>query len=138
MTPRACTCVFFFLGYSRVRSGIGLRRELDGRLEEWPIPDTRVDLTLLYLINYSVRYPILQFVPSHIFSSPLHTAVPQRCSSPPPRSTESLFFFLFRSTNRRSIESRVCAICVNVNRNRSSIYLAKNKVYLDRREENRK
>lgn len=131
-------CSFFSdIRESEAESG-RLRRELDGRLKEWPIPDTRVDLTLLYLINYSVRYPILQFVPSHIFSSPLHTAVPQRCSSPPPRSTESLFFFLFRSTNRRSIESRVCAICVNVNRNRSSIYLAKNKVYLDRREENRK
>lgn len=28
------------------------------------MPDTRVDLTLLYLINYSARQPILQFVPS--------------------------------------------------------------------------
>lgn len=56
----------------RIETEDGSGCELDGRLEEWSIPDTRVDLTLLYLINYSVRYPILQFVPSHT-SSPLYT-----------------------------------------------------------------
>lgn len=130
--------VFFFLEIFRefeAESG-RLRRTAStrARLEEWPIPDTRVDLTLLYLINYSVRYPILQFVPSHIPSP--------RLSAPPfldvarrrLRDLWNPFFFFFlpfsRSTNRPSIESRVCAICVNVNRDRSSIYSTKSKVYL--------
>lgn len=96
MTPNVymCVCVcVLFSDIPRVRIGTASRTAWTrARLEEWPIPDTRVDLTLLYLINYSVRYPILQFVPSHTFSSPLHTAVPQCCSSPPPRNP---FFFFF-------------------------------------------
>lgn len=130
-------CFFFLEIFREFEAESGrLRRTAStrARLEEWPIPDTRVDLTLLYLINYSVRYPILQFVPSHIPSP--------RLSAPPfldvarrrLRDLWNPFFFFFlpfsRSTNRPSIESRVCAICVNVNRDRSSIYSTKSKVYL--------
>lgn len=131
-------CFFFLEIFREFEAESGrLRRTAStrARLEEWPIPDTRVDLTLLYLINYSVRYPILQFVPSHIPSP--------RLSAPPfldvarrrLRDLWNPFFFFFffsfsRSTNRPSIESRVCAICVNVNRDTSSIYSTKSKVYL--------
>lgn len=113
---------FFSPGIPRVRSASGGLE--DGRLEEWSIPDTRVDLTLLYLINYSVRYPILQFVPSHTISTPPFLNVARRRLRPRPRPTESPSpSFSFRSTNRRSIDTS-CQC-------KSIVYLSfkKNEVY---------
>lgn len=112
----------FFSGYSA--SSKRVRGLEDGRLEEWSIPDTRVDLTLLYLINYSVRYPILQFVPSHTISTPPFLNVARRRLRPRPRPTESPSpSFSFRSTNRRSIDTS-CQC-------KSIVYLSfkKNEVY---------
>lgn len=60
------------------------------------MPDTRVDLTLLYLINYSVRYPILQFVPSRTPVPPW--TVPPRSRSPPPLQTRPPFSTLQRES----------------------------------------